>query len=86
MKDDLHSVDIVCTEANAFAARHPDLHGTEALPSGMLVWGLLRAIAECPACPGVFRTSPDHWQTLICPQCHGVWRYQETPPEPQIVR
>lgn len=77
----LHSVDIVCDEAKNFAAQHPDLNeAQQAL--GMMTWGLLRAVAECPACPGVFRTSPDHWHTLICPQCRGVWVYQESPPAP----
>ena len=69
------SVHTVCDEARAFRARHPLLNATQQ-SLGMLTFGLLRAVAECPDCPGVFRASPDDWQTLICPQCHGVWKYQ----------
>lgn len=72
---DLHSTHTVCDEAKAFTARHPELTGTQQA-NGMLVWGLLRAVAECPNCPGVFRVSPDNWHTLVCPQCRGVWGYQ----------
>lgn len=79
---DLTLTHIVCDEAKAFDARHPELPDA-ARSLGMLAWGLLRAIASCPDCgPGVFRTSPDNWHTLVCPQCHGVWRYQEAPAPP----
>lgn len=45
-----------------------------ALSLGGMAWGLLRAIAECPNCPGVFRVPHDEdWHVLVCPQCHGVW-------------
>ena len=70
------SVNTVCDEARAFRARHPLLNATQQ-SLGMLTFGLLRAVAECPDCPDVFRVSPDDWQTLICPGCHGVWKYQE---------
>jgi hypothetical protein len=77
----LHLTDVVCDEAKAFAARHPDLNAAQQA-TGMLTWGLLRALAECPDCPGVFRVSPDDWHTLVCPQCRGVWVYTPTPEAP----
>jgi len=82
---DLHAVNVVCDEGHAFIARHDDLNETQRATGGLL-WGLMRAIAECPDCPGVFRASPDHWQTLVCPQCRGVWRYQDTPASPPPAR
>jgi hypothetical protein len=41
-----------------------------------LGWGMLRAIYECPDCPGSFRVplkaDPN---TIVCPNCCGVWEY-----------
>ncbi len=75
---DMHGVDVVCDEGNAFAARHPDLApGARAM--GALTWGLMRAIAECPRCgPGVYRVPVDgkNWEVLACRQCGGVWRWE----------
>lgn len=74
----MEHVDTVCDEAKAFMARHPDLSQT-AQATGGLIWGLLRALAQCPDCgPGVYRWSPDQWHTLLCPQCGGVWIHQDT--------
>jgi hypothetical protein len=73
---DLHSVHTFCDESTAFAERHrADVPGDQRV-WGAVAWGFLRALAECPACPGVYRVSPDQWQTLICPQCAGVWVWQ----------
>lgn len=44
---------------------------------GGVTWGFLRALAECPDCPGVFRI-PDNenWDHLYCPSCNGVWTHK----------
>ena len=82
MPTDLHAVNIVCDEGTAFLHRHPELNDTHKSVGG-LVYGLLRALAECPDCPpGVFRVSPDGWQTLVCRQCRGVWVHQPEAPAP----
>lgn len=75
----MSSVDTVVDEWAAFNARNPDVakHGW-----GGLLWGFMRAIAECPACgPGVYRHPVDgnSWDLLACPKCGGVWRW--SPPE-----
>jgi hypothetical protein len=43
---------------------------------GGLFWGLLRAFAECPNCPGVFRVPLDEEGLLwACPKCKGFWSF-----------
>ena len=74
MPTDLHPVNVICDEGTAFLHRHPELNDTHKSVGGLL-YGFLRAVAECPDCPGVFRVSPDGWQTLVCRQCGGVWTY-----------
>ena len=70
---DLHAVDTFVDEAAAFHRRHPDLDAQQASFGG-LAWGLLRALAECPECPGTFRRPLDAaWTRLACPRCGGVW-------------
>ena len=77
MSDHLHATHTVVTEGQAFGRRHPDLPEA-AQVAGMLAWGLLRAVAECPDCPGVFRLPSDaDWTHLDCPQCRGRWTYQQ---------
>jgi len=75
-------VKTVVDEANAFMDRHADRvpPGSPALTIGGLTWGLMRAIAECPTCPGVFRAPAGHrlgfphdWDALRCPSCELVW-------------
>jgi hypothetical protein len=78
-RDSLHTF---CTEGQAFEARHREDLPAEQRAWGAVVWGFLRDLAECPTCPGVFRTSPDGWETLICPQCKGVWSKAPEAPEP----
>ena len=87
-------VDTVVEQGNALRDRYMERGGEPdncELPSGMLLWGLLRAIAECPRCPGVFRnpyhaggtpgTMDDWGEYLVCPKCGGVWKWQEPEPE-----
>ena len=63
------SVQTFLKEGQAFLKRHPDMPEV-----GGWAWGLLRAVAECPNCPGHFRVPLDKsWKTLVCPNCHGVW-------------
>lgn len=66
-------VDTFVTEALAFDRRHPELNDAQANLGG-LAWGLMRALAACPDCPGVFRRPLDAgWRRLACPRCGGVW-------------
>jgi hypothetical protein len=77
-----HSVHTFTDEALAFTDRHRDLNPGQAGIGGM-VWGFMRAIAECPDCPGTFRIPLDEeWHELACPKCHGVWTFQAEPPPP----
>jgi len=82
---DMRIVDTVIDEGKDFIDRHPELQGVrldfggerkvDAADMGGLLWGLLRAVAECPSCPGVFRVPLDEeWNRLICPNCKRVWR------------
>jgi hypothetical protein len=62
----------VMEEAAAFNTRH------NCLFLGGLIWGLWRAWAECPDCPGSFRVPLDedriYW---TCPNCRKVWQRRE---------
>lgn len=71
-------VDTVCTEATAFAARHPELPA-DAQALGMLAWGLLRALLACDVCGvGHYRIPQDaDWNVLVCPTCGGRWVKRE---------
>lgn len=71
------SVETVCREAQAFIDRHREID-CDALGSAGLVWGLLRAVYECPqpGCEGVFRTPlRDDPNAITCPSCQGVWTW-----------
>jgi len=80
--DPLHSVHTVVDEGNAFNARHPDLNNTQASLGG-LVWGMMRALYECPTCPGKYRvpTVADP-NVIVCTNCGGVWTWQDAPEPP----
>ncbi|MCC6315051.1 MAG: hypothetical protein IT337_13685 [Thermomicrobiales bacterium] len=82
--DDLHSVGVVVDEGQAFIRRHEDDLGVNTFAStvGGLTWGLMRAIAECPNCPGTFRTPvgkaygyESAFDLMTCPQCRCTWKY-----------
>lgn len=66
------------TEGQAFVQAHREEVGNDSVVEfGGWVWGLMRAIAECPNCPGVFRVpTDDDWTYLVCPQCKGVWAHK----------
>jgi hypothetical protein len=67
-------LDTLMREWEDFDRRNPEV---AALQVGGLTWGLLRAIAECPDCPGSFRVPVDAAQTLWrCGRCGGVWRWE----------
>ena len=73
-RPDLDAVGTMVTEGQDFYQRHAATLGDTAATWGGMLWGLMRAIAACPPCPGVYRVPQDDaWQTLICPRCHGVW-------------
>lgn len=63
-------------EGLKFIQDHPGLNDIQA-NLGAVTWGFMRAIAECPECPGIFRI-PDNedWDHLYCPSCHGVWTHK----------
>lgn len=70
----LHAVDTFCREADNFVRCHPELNDTQK-SFGRLAWGLLRALYECPDCPGHFRVPlNDEEGALACPNCRAVWR------------
>lgn len=62
------SVDTFVDSALDFTERHRNLDAQQASFGGLL-WGAMRAIAECPDCPGRFRVpvEPD-------PEHPGYWR------------
>jgi hypothetical protein len=71
-----------CDEADAFRDRNRaelDELGETATAFGTVTWGLMRALAECPDCPGTFRTpigtavGADAFDVLRCPRCERVW-------------
>jgi hypothetical protein len=66
-------VGVFVDEGLAFDRRHPELDETRRA-WGALAWGLMRALAACPDCPGVFRQPIDgDWNRLLCPRCGGLW-------------
>lgn len=72
----MSKVDTFGKEGKIFLKEHPELNEVQA-NLGYVTWGFLRALAECPECPGVFRI-PDNenWDHLYCPSCHGVWTHK----------
>lgn len=77
--DDLHSVHTMCDEGKKFVVGHPELNETQAA-WGAVTWGLLRALMECPNCPGHFRVprmTTIGIEVLWCPNCHGQWIHQD---------
>lgn len=68
-----NSAATVAIEGDAFAKRHAEL-GPEAAVMGGLAWGLLRALAECPDCPGSFRVPAGQDGLWRCPACGKVGR------------
>ena len=83
----MSEVDSVATfvrEGDAFVKRHKGDVGQEAAGVGGLFWGAMRAVAECPNCPDVYRIpigpEPDRWQRLACPSCHRQWVWDDAPP------
>jgi hypothetical protein len=71
-RPDFHSVNTFVDEALAFIRRHK-LEGQQATMGG-LAWGALRALAECPNCPGTFRIPLDaDWSVLFCGKCQAFW-------------
>ena len=76
-EDMCDSVHTVIEEGNAFVDRH-GLTGAAAALGG-LTWGILRAIMECPNCPGHFRIPAHHyppgedWREIKCSNCGSRW-------------
>lgn len=89
----MDSVKTFRDEATGFTKRHPDLNATQQAFGGVLL-GMMKALAECPDCPGVFRVPFDadwtpnafgEWKYLGCPKCEKIWEraQPETEPEPK---
>ena len=76
---DLDSVGTFVNEAESFYGKHSRDLGHIAATWGGLTWGLLRAIAECPNCPGSYRRPllDFDWDILICPTCGKWWTNEE---------
>lgn len=81
MPNNLHPVQTMCDEGSAFCKRHPGLSETQAT-WGALTWGLLRAIYECPDCPGHYRRPLEGMREdiIICPHCGRVWIHKNADP------
>ena len=79
-------VDTFINEAHSFLDRNPQLDSPQQTRGGM-TFGYLRAISECPDCPGHFRVPYDSeghvawpvgkgdWVYLRCSECKGVWKF-----------
>lgn len=76
MSDQYHSVGTLIDEGEKFIDKS-GLTGATVTWGGM-VWGLMRAIAECPNCPGRFRTPLDpDWHRLHCANCGYTWTHED---------
>lgn len=82
MNDDLHSVNLAIDEAKRLLGQlEPEVRHSTLAGIGAMAFGMLRAIAECPYCPGVFRYPINPEQTLWrCPQCSNVWHWDMNAP------
>ena len=72
----MSKVNTFANEAKDFMDKHKDLTESKMVLGGV-AWGFLRALAECPDCPGVYRI-PDNeeWDHLYCPSCKNVWTHK----------
>lgn len=76
-------------QSKDFLSRHPDLNDVQKSFGG-LTWGLMRAVAECPNCPGHYRVpiteegkidQSGEWHRLACSQCRHIWTLAPLEPE-----
>ena len=76
MSEQSEAIDTFMDAWADFDHRHPEYKDN---PLGGMTWGFMRAIAECPRCPGVFRVPVDgsNWDLLRCPACGGLWKWQD---------
>lgn len=96
MSNNLHETHTFIDTALAFSERHPKIKDTPQGALGAALFGMMKALAECPECPGAFRIPHDsdwtpnllgEWKYLACPQCQRVWTHNDTPkPEPKTKR
>ncbi len=75
------SVKTFTDEALGFIDRNPALNNVQQTFGGLL-FGSMRALAECPVCPGHFRIPLDEdgtpnafgsWTYLVCQNCQNTW-------------
>jgi hypothetical protein len=77
------SLETFSREGNAFVSRHPEFNDAQATYGG-LIWGFMRAIMECPNCPGHYRIPRDkEYKTLYSPCCGAYWDSAPKEPEEQ---
>lgn len=79
MSSDKTHTDTFVDNAIAFTDRHPDLNETQKAIGGTW-YGILRALFECPNCPGMYRIPLDeHWADpggrLYCRNCGETWTH-----------
>lgn len=77
----IDSVKTFTEEGQGFIDRNPGLNKTQQAFGGVL-FASMRALAECPKCPGHFRIPMDEdgtpnafgsWTYLVCPNCQTMW-------------
>lgn len=85
MDDEMRALNLAVDEAGAFLERHPEVGNYPFGTASAVAFGMLRAIAECPRCPGTFRVPtvepPDGW---YCHRCEGLW--VPLPPEIKVFK
>lgn len=87
----MDSVKTYVDEGQSFLSRNDDLDAQQS-SFGSLLWASMRAMAECPDCPGAFRIPHDsdwtpnafgEWKYLACPKCQKVWELTSKPERPK---
>lgn len=80
----MRGVNTFVDEAMSFQSRHNALNNIQSAFGGTL-FGFMKALAECPECPGHFRIPYDadgtpnafgEWAYLYCPNCKALWGHQ----------
>ena len=83
MQDEI-GVNTFVNEAISFQSRNKDLSEFHSAV-GATLFGFMKALSECPECPGHFRIPYDtdgtpnafgEWKYLYCPHCKNMWGHQ----------
>ena len=75
--NDMHGVKTFVDEAQGFINRNNLNDSPVAATLGGMFWGMLRAVVECPNCPGHYRTPVmvEGEEYCHCANCDGWWKY-----------